>query len=68
MLVFGLAGFMWQFFKYADRNKTKCVVKTCGIRPRSHIRIKPTYGNEEGGEVTEVHIGTSFSDFQPSLH
>jgi len=43
-------GFMRQFKKYADRNKTKYAAKICGIRPRSHIRIKPTYRNGEGGE------------------
>ena len=51
--------------KYVDRNETKYVAKICRIRPRLHIRIKLAYGNGEGGEVTKVHTGTSFSHFQP---
>ena len=57
--------FMRHFFKYAERNETKSAANMCGSRRRSHIRIKPTYGNGEGGEVTKVHTGTSFSHFQP---
>ena len=48
--------------KYA---KTKYAAKVCVIRPRSHIRMKPTYGNAEGGIVTKVHTSTSFSHFKP---
>ena len=35
------------FFKYVDHNKMKYVAKICRIMPRSHIRIKPAYGNGE---------------------
>jgi len=38
----------------------KYAAKICGIRPRLYIRIIPTYGNGEGGEVTKVHTSTSF--------
>ena len=59
------AGFMRHFLKkYADCNKTKYAAKICGIRPRSHIRIKLAYGNGEGrGEVTNGSYRNFFFPF-----
>ena len=57
-------GFMWHLKKkYADRNEY--AIKIGRIRPRSHIQIKPTCGNGEGGEVTKVHTGTFFRTSSP---
>ena len=39
------------FSKYADRNKTKYAAKICGIMPRSHSCITPTYGNGESDSL-----------------
>ena len=55
----GMSVLRGSFSKYADRNKTKYAAKICGIMPRSHIRIKSTYGNEESdslcGKICDMH-------------
>ena len=44
------------FFKYADRNRTKYAGEICGIMPRLHIRMKPAYRNGESicGKVCDI--------------
>ena len=62
---FGMPVLCGNFFKYADRIKTRYAAKMCEIMPHLHIHIKPAYGNGESdslcGKICDMHTSGKYA-------
>ena len=54
------------FFTIRSADRKKTAAKICGIRPRLHVRIKPTYGNGESdsvcGKICDMHTSGKYAN------